>query len=91
MYYSNLSYRCYILPCIAAITYYILNIPYIVSMFNFWIPDYNYCNLVKSLILLIVLFITCRILDIIYCDMCHDSICTNSLDKMNEKGEKDEK
>lgn len=79
MYYSNLSYRCYILPCIAALVYYILSLPYIAGMFKFWIPDYNYCNMVKALILLIILFICCRLMDIFFTDMCHDSICNSGL------------
>lgn len=79
MSHSNLSYRCYILPIIAAIIYYILALPPVVDMINNWIPDYYYANMAKSLILLIILFISCRIMDIIWVDMCHDDICTNSL------------
>ena len=79
MTHSNLSYRCYILPTVAAIVYFILSLPPVVSVFNDWIPDYYYSSLVKSLLLLMILFLTCRILDICWADMCHDGQCTNSL------------
>lgn len=72
---SNLTYRCYILPVIAAILYYILSLPLIVEIFNDWIPDYYYATLVKALIILIVLFLVCRLLDFIWTDTCHDNLC----------------
>ena len=79
MTHSNLSYRCYILPAVAAIAYFILSIPSVISVFNDWIPDYYYCVFIKALLLLVILFLTCRILDILWIDVCHDENCTNSL------------
>lgn len=82
MAYSNLSYRCYILPIIGAITYILLSLPIINTIFTDWIPDYTYQIVIKALIILVVLFLTCRCLDIIWCNMCHDGICTDSLKNM---------
>ena len=76
---SNLSYRCYILPLVAAIVYYILSLPLIVKIFDDWIPDYQYCIVMKAILLLFILFFVCRILDILWSDPCHDQICTNGL------------
>lgn len=79
---SNLSYRCYILPIVAAIVYVILSLPVVNAVFYDWIPDYYYSILVKSVILLIILFLTCRILDIIWTDFCHDEQCISSLNNI---------
>lgn len=90
MTHSNLSYRCYILPIVAAFIYFILSLPSIVSIFNDWIPDYYYSTLVKSLLLLMILFLTCRLLDIFWADMCHDSECSNSLNNICQSLENNE-
>lgn len=82
MAHSNLSYRCYILPIVAAIVYFILSLPAVIAVFNDWIPDYYYSTLVKCLLLLTILFLTCRILDICWADMCHDDECVNSLNNI---------
>lgn len=79
---SNLSYRCYILPIVAAIVYLFFSLPIIVEIFNDWIPDYYYCAVVKSLLLLMILFLTCRVLDILWVDYCHDEQCTTSLNNI---------
>lgn len=82
MTHSNLSYRCYILPIVASFVYIILSLPAVVVVFNDWIPDYYYSTLVKSLLLLMILFLTCRILDICWSDMCHDGECTDSINNI---------
>lgn len=87
---TNLSYRCYILPAIGAIGYYLLSLPIVNKIFNDWIPDYYYATLVKSLILLIILFLTCRIMDIFWTDMCHDNSCiTIAACECNNKDDND--
>lgn len=65
------NYRCYILPIIGAIIYIILCLPIVVNIFNDWIPYYYYNILIKALIILVVLFLSCRILDIIWANQCH--------------------
>ena len=42
MSYTNLSYRCYILPFLASIYYYILSSKSIDNFFNYHIPDDNF-------------------------------------------------
>ena len=79
MTHSNLSYRCYILPIIAAVVYVILSLPAINIVFKDWIPDPGYAILVKALILLVVLFLSCRLLDVYWYDFCHDEECTTAL------------
>jgi hypothetical protein len=68
---NGVNYRCYILPIIAAIVYIIISLPIIVNIFNDWIPYYYYNIFIKALIILVVLFLSCRILDTIYADQCH--------------------
>lgn len=77
---SNLYYRCYFLPLIAAIFFYIISYPVIYQKFEQWIPDYDYCLLCKAFILFIVLYISCRIIDLSYDTHCHDSNCDKNLD-----------
>lgn len=75
MTHTNLSYRCYILPLVGGITYYILAYPTVDTMFSQWIPDPYYALMVKGIILIIVLFLTCRLLDLVWTDMCHSQDC----------------
>jgi hypothetical protein len=75
---TNLSWRCYILPAIGGVVYYILTLPLVSTIFSDWIPDIYYANLVKALILFLVLFFVCRIMDLIWSDMCHDEDCINA-------------
>ncbi len=81
---SNLSYRCYILPIIAAIVYYIFSIPIVDRMFHDWIPNNYYNIMVKGLLLLIILFLCCRAMDIIWSDPCHDKICSRKHNNYSE-------
>lgn len=82
MTHSNLSYRCYILPIIAAIIYVILSLPIVNIILKDWIPDTNYLILIKSLILLVTLFLSCRLLDMYWYDFCHDEQCTAELNNV---------
>lgn len=75
----NLSYRCYILPVTAAVTYIFLSLPRVSTVFNDWIPNYYYSVLCKALIILVTVFLICRIVDMLYNDMCHDQTCTDNL------------
>ena len=72
---TSLSFRCYILPVVGGITYVLLSLPTVVAAFEQWIPDYYYAMVTKALILVIILFITCRIMDLVWTDMCHDDNC----------------
>ena len=82
MAHNDLSYRCYILPIIAAILYYILSLPIVVVVFSDWIPDQQYATFTKSLILLVLLFLSCRILDLFCGTDCHDQQYTNCTTKV---------
>jgi hypothetical protein len=79
MSYTNLSYRCYYIPFLAAIYYYILSSRYVVKFFEFNVPDENYASISKSIILLILLFVSCRIIDINHSHFCHDKLCDDAL------------
>lgn len=79
---SNLSYRCYILPIIGAIFFYLLSLPIVNQIFYYWIPDYYYATFVKALLLLTILFLFCRLLDIYWFDYCHDGTCTANLQQV---------
>lgn len=81
---SNLYYRCYFLPLIAAIFFYIISYPVIYQKFEQWIPDYDYCLLCKSFILFIVLYVSCRIIDLSYDSPCHDSKCDKNYTDKND-------
>jgi len=65
----DLVYRCYILPLMGAILFIVLTLPTVNDIFLDWIPNVFYSNLIK--VLFVVLFITCRILDILNLDDCH--------------------
>jgi hypothetical protein len=60
------------------IAYIFFSLPSVNVVFHDWIPDYSYATVMKSLLVLIILFITCRIMDIIWSDPCHDNICSES-------------
>lgn len=75
---SNLSYRCYILPTVGMISYLFFALPSVNVVFQDWIPDYYYAIVMKSLLILIILFVTCRIMDIIWSDPCHNTTCNSS-------------
>ena len=77
---NNLYYRCYILPIVGAITYAILMTKKSKSIFTSWVPDESYRIFTQSLIVFLVLFVTCRIMDIICVNKCHDDICYQSND-----------
>ena len=79
MSYTNLSYRCYYIPFLAAIYYYILSTRYVVKFFECNVPDENYASISKSIILLILLFVSCRIIDINHSHFCHDKLCDAEL------------
>jgi hypothetical protein len=79
MSYTNLSYRCYYIPFLAAIYYYILSSRYVVKFFEFNVPDENYASISKSIILLILLYVSCRIIDINHSHFCHDKLCDDEL------------
>ena len=79
MSYTNLSYRCYYIPFLAAIYYYILSSRYVVKFFEFNVPEENYALISKSIILLILLFVSCRIIDINHSHFCHDKLCDDEL------------
>lgn len=61
---SNFSLSCYILPIVGLIFYLFLSLPPVLDVFNSWIPDYYYCTSVKGLLLLMVLYLTCQIVNI---------------------------
>ena len=76
MTHSNLSYRCYILPIIAGITYILLSLSTVEEIFVDWIPNNYYRIMVKALLIVVILFLSCRILDMYWNgSTCHDSIC----------------
>jgi len=77
--YTNLKYRCLILPFIASILYYIISTKKVSNFFEYSIPDYHYALMIKSLLIFILLIITCRIIDNTHSDLCHDTICDQSL------------
>jgi len=56
------NYRYYLLPIIGALTFIILSLPLITEIFADWIPYIYYNIFAKALILLVVLFITDRLL-----------------------------
>jgi hypothetical protein len=58
------TFRCYILPILAAIVFIILLLPPVEKLFAGWIPNYYLNIFARSLILLIILYITCRIIAI---------------------------
>jgi Mn2+/Fe2+ NRAMP family transporter len=61
---GSLLYRCYIIPLVAALLAYLLMLPQVTLLFQAWVPNLYYRNLVKVLLLLVVLFILCRTVDI---------------------------
>lgn len=65
-----LSYRCYILPLVAGATYGLLSIPLVQEIITDWIPGYWYRILVTALIIVVVTFVVCRIIDNC-CDKSH--------------------
>jgi hypothetical protein len=67
----DLVYRCYIVPAVGAALYIVFTLPLVNEIFLSWIPDPFYANLIKALIIFSLLFITCRILDILNLDECH--------------------
>lgn len=82
---SNLTYRCYILPIVAAIIYILFSVPAIDAVFKDWVPDYSYRIFIKSIVLLVILFLICRGMDIYWTDMCHDNTCIkNNTSPMND-------
>lgn len=78
MSHTNLSYRCYILPAIGGVAYYILTLPIVTTIVADWIPDLYYANLVKALIIFVILFFACRIMDLMWTDMCHSEDCIDA-------------
>ena len=77
---SNLYYRCYILPVVGMISFILLSIPPVQMVIQDWIPDKNYAIFISSLLVLIILFITCRIMDLVWSEgHCHDTVCANAL------------
>lgn len=75
MVHSNLSYRCYILPVIAAVTYFVLHLPPVYALLTTHIVSYYYRTIVVGLLILISVFISCRIMDIVCCNNCHYHTC----------------
>lgn len=65
-----LSYRCYLLPLVAGITYLLLSIPLVQKILVDWIPSYWYRTLVIGLLIVVIVFIGCRIIDN-FCDHSH--------------------
>lgn len=76
MTHTNLSYRCYILPIVAGIIYVLFSLPVVEKIFLDWIPNTTYRIMTQALLLVVILFLTCRILDMYWNSSgCHDSIC----------------
>lgn len=57
-------WRYYLLPIIGAITYIILSMPLIDRILADWIPHKGYLIFVKAVIILLILFVFCRLIDI---------------------------
>lgn len=55
----TMSLYCYLIPIIGALTFIILNSPLLNDIFISWIPNEDYRNFTKSLVLLAVLYIFC--------------------------------
>lgn len=73
---TNLSYRCYILPVIAGLIYVLFSLPIVQQIFIEWIPNTTYRVMTQSLLLVVILFLCCRILDMYWNPSgCHDSFC----------------
>lgn len=60
---DNLTYRCYVLPIVAAILFLLLSYPQFDIFFSKYISDFKYRLFAKALIVLVILFILCRIMD----------------------------
>jgi hypothetical protein len=64
------------LPLIAAVTYFLLSIRPVQEIFADWIPAYYYRISAIALLILLAVFISCRIMDIVFCSNCHYQTCT---------------
>lgn len=61
---TNDIYRYYIVPFVGALTYLVLSIPFVENVFKDWIPDHLYYKIAKAVIIILILFITLRIIDL---------------------------
>lgn len=59
----NPIYRCYFLPIIGGILFYILCLPNVEAGFTIWIPNVYYRLFAKALLVVCILFICCRLFD----------------------------
>jgi len=67
-----INWKCYVLPILAFLLFLILRCNYINSRMKYYIPNEFYLILCQATILFIILFITCRIMDIFFDGSCHN-------------------
>lgn len=68
---NNITYQCYILPLLGGIFYVFLSLPKIEEIMTDWIPDFYYRLYTKCILLIVFLFLSCRILNIFYPESLH--------------------
>ena len=59
-------YRCYLLPILAGLLYIVLSLKPVNRMFDEWVPHYYYNVVTRAFLIMIILFIVCRVLYLIW-------------------------